>query len=375
MTDSQDYVAKLRAEAAQTGTTVSKLYADIRKKFYNKKFQKACPTIWKELLSKKYLVPNYRQADYVNQEVYNYFLADFLISFTMEEFLTGNEVLNTSYVGLMRRLECGMPTYFLERELGEALMRTKLPDDYQVSDIKWKFPSIRVYLPKGLLSITRKQSNYMPYLDIVKIEKEQLYDLPWSIRKELAFKLGVQPPYGAKNKYTGMGVSGPLDLEGEFGGVSYAASTGLEDTNIKKVFDVYAKHALQTESPSDDTDQVLIDQILMLGFNILLFLSAYPLEIDADPNTKAAKEEIIRPIHSEGDTLVPGLFKAKFIGQSQLRWKDKQQFEHPTHHLGRSLIPHWRAGHWKRIPYGPKGALRRLGFIETYHVGKAPPNV
>jgi hypothetical protein len=172
-----------------------------------------------------------------------------------------------------------------------------------------------------------------------------------------------------------MAVSGPLELEGEFGGVSYAASTGLEDTNIKKVFDIYARNELQTESRSDDTDQILIDDMLMLGFNILLFLSSYPLEIDM-VESKTVKEEIIRPIRNEGDTLIPGLFKAKFIGQSQLRWRDQQQHQpHITTPLGRPLQPHWRAGHWKRIPYGPKGALRRLGFIETYHVGTTPPNV
>jgi hypothetical protein len=39
---------------------------------------------------------------------------------------------------------------YLERELGELLVRTEIPADFSADDIRWRWPEMRIVLPKGI---------------------------------------------------------------------------------------------------------------------------------------------------------------------------------------------------------------------------------
>jgi hypothetical protein len=115
---------------------------------------------------------------------------------------------------------------------------------------------------------------------------------------------------------------------------------------------------LSTPFAQDDIDKGLLNRLEHLVLNVLLFLSATPLEYEA--------EHVIRKARLEGaHRLVPGLLAARFVGQSQMRpvRAEARTAAVPT---GRTVAGHWVCGAWRRVPYGPKASFRRLQWIEPY---------
>jgi hypothetical protein len=121
-------------------------------------FARACPRTWEVISGRRYLLPNYRQADYANQVEligqYVQYLADFCSGQYDAGGLEGEvEAWDATLCNFALGLAHKRPTYFLERELGEKLMRVFLPDPLDPELIKWRFPQLRIMLPKNLLRI------------------------------------------------------------------------------------------------------------------------------------------------------------------------------------------------------------------------------
>ena len=66
-----------------------------------------------------------------------------------------HEVTHVHYINAIRALEVERPTYYVERDLVGALVRTDVPLDLQMQGIHWIYPQLRLYLPKEFLAITR----------------------------------------------------------------------------------------------------------------------------------------------------------------------------------------------------------------------------
>jgi hypothetical protein len=199
------------------------------------------------------------------------------------------------------------------------------------------------------------------YLDIVRAEEGLDYVFPMEIQKEANKALNAVwfPPFGISN--TGLIVNGNLHFDGDGGSILYSANSPLDDITIKKLTTIVTtgENELQTPLKNNADDNDLIARMTYLAINILLFLSAYPLEYEVN------HREVIRKPKSEGDRFISGLYNARFVGQSQLR---PNRDSHPIHGelTGRHLVQHWRAGHWKRVPCGPKHSERKLAWIGTY---------
>jgi hypothetical protein len=102
-----------------------------------------CPKTWQVISGRRYLVPDYRQNDYGNQlKLINEF-ADNLTAIICGSYQDDQRFFE-QLVNLSLTLAHNRPTYFLERELGEALCRTELPDNIEADLIKWKFPQMRI---------------------------------------------------------------------------------------------------------------------------------------------------------------------------------------------------------------------------------------
>jgi hypothetical protein len=363
-------------EAKAKGIDLAKKYLDDRKKAY-RKMPKRLPLLWHTIMSKKYILPNYRQSDYVSQEVWDYFMFEMVYRQAMGEFgrVSRDEVMNTQWIGYIMNMRYGRPTYFLESELGEPML-ANLPDDLELDEFKWQFPAMRVYLPKGLLTIKRNNEDCsLAYIDIVKVEK----DVPYEIDRKLAIELIIKE--GAnyldipilKNAYSGMGVSGVLDMDCSEGPLGYAATTPIHETTIREVFDKWRFHELVAPIKSDDIDRTLTDSMLKLAFNILMIMGAYPIEYNQSPKGEAveSREDTIRPPKLEGKHMMPGLYKAKFIGAQLIRAKRQELIAAGKHvPTGQHVVFHWRKGHWKRVWYGPKKGQWRRQWIEMYSAGK-----
>lgn len=122
-------------------------------------------------------------------------------------------------------------------------------------------------------------------------------------------------------------------------------------------------------SAEDDTESALLARLERLTLNILFFLSATPFEYEP---------EIVRKPQVAGQHTIPGLFRAVFVGQSQIRAIQKHRTAPPeiasastetstsAAASARHVAAHWRAGAWRRVAYGPRHSLRQLRWIQPY---------
>jgi hypothetical protein len=246
-----------------------------------------------------------------------------------------------------------------------------------VGDIEWKWPQFRLYLPKGFITIERDGApRSLLFLDICKLEEEGM-GLPPKYANEIEdfivrhapqvvpyrtpatkLKVAMNEPYVA--------IVGGLDWSeiGSEQGTSYASIIPWNDKKIGELIDIHSKGpGLKTPLKLDEADDRLISQMMFLAFNVLLFLSQKPM---------VYKPEVVRPAKSEGKHRIkPALLKAHFVAQEQ--FKRAADMLHGASKAAAAvghqlrLKAHWRKGHWKRQPYGPKNTLRRWQWISIYH--------
>jgi hypothetical protein len=343
------------------GKSITDAFIASRKQYYMD-LPKLFPALSKAVLSKRYILPNYRQTDYVKQEACDYLLLDSFFGHLSAQIPVADHVSVHCLNNFVNALHYGRPTFYLERELGEPLLRAKLPLDYYTSDINWRFPAFRVYLPRNLLTITRDgaPSNVM-FLDINHVRKGKGLEVPKDIKAELSKHSFAGYIPLLESGFEGLSVSWVLDFDSPSCVMAYAVSTGIEEGQIRDL--IKQSHGkLATPFESDELDTDFSNKVLFLAINILLFMSSVPIEYESTTAFRKPK--------TEGTRLIPGLYPAKFIGQSQLRPSSKQAAPTAGHlPTGKHLAAHWRAGHWKRQPFGPKQVDRKLVFILTYHVG------
>jgi hypothetical protein len=254
----------------------------------------------------------------------------------------------------------------LEKEFAPTLMKSPLDVDYAVETIKWRWPSFRVYLPKGFLTIRRENVDCsIMFLDIVRKDKDANYNLPRDMARELRQFFGDYDEPVWRTNMGGIAVSGNLDFDGPQAGIAYAATTPFDAPSIGKLIEEVSKHPLRAGLKSDELDHILTNRMLVLAFKILLLLSEF--EIIPDP----LESDVIRKPSMDGDRQLTGLYRAKFVAQSVFKLTESgAKAKGIISHTGRTIMPHWVCAHPQRIAYGPKHSLRKLVWIAMYRTGK-----
>jgi hypothetical protein len=326
----------------------------------------ACPLTWSAITGKRYLVPTHRQQDYYNQEILDNLLAFFLATYVAGDYgEKPDHIIRLMYLSATLALKEQRPVYFLERELGEALMRTQLPGDLVTDDIHWRRSHMRIMLPKGLVTIERPDGPRRDamYLDIGKAKAGELQRLPEIYLRELANFALAHGRLNARNLPTPIfdkdGLMVCTQLSGDINqdpGLNYGVVRPFEGRRIKEI--KVGGH-FDTGAICDESDDELMDRMEHLAVNILLFMGSVPLEYEPD------KKDLIRKLRQVNDRLVPALWAAKFVGRSQYRPSQKPHY-HTANFTGKKLPQHWRAGHWKRQHYGVKWGESKLIWIEPY---------
>ena len=333
---------------------------------------KACPITTKAFLSAKFVLPGYRAPDYFDQDHLNKMALMNLILLTLPGVDRDlDEVTRGSVGNVMLAASCGRPTLFLERDLGEILLDSNLPADLDTSDIKRPFPSIRIMLPKGLLTIERNGvESSMMYLDIGFLEKMVELSCPKAIAAELDLnsfeRYGPEP---GKLHLTRLSfcydeaciiICGCLDKgEIDFAPTAYGLTKPWKPGPVENL-KLY-REKLITSWPTDQSDDVLLAKMENLALNILLLLSSVPFEY--------APDLIERKARTEGKRTIPALIKARWVGDTLLRARKAGHVQGDLNGH-KSPCEHWRRAHYVRQAYGPRYSLRRLIWILPVHVGR-----
>ena len=105
-------------------------------------------------------------------------------------------------------------------------------------------------------------------------------------------------------------------------------------------------------------EEEFLRQIKRFVFNALLFTGQMPVEYEPG--------EIIRPMREKGGRIRSEIRKARFLGKELYRPQTRTDTGHGHEPTGRKLPGHWRAGHWKRQPFGQGRLQRKLIWIQLY---------
>jgi hypothetical protein len=331
-----------------------------------------CPIAGKLYLGHRYVLPGHRAPHYYPQEELSKMTLMYLILATMpgaEQAI--DEVSRNCLCNAMLSAGCERPTLFLERELGEILLDSHLPDDLQTSDVKRIFPSFRIMLPRGLLTIERDGEKVsMMHLDIGFLDGGIDVTCPKALAHELdvnsLVRWGARSVDGrlflSKTKIcydeTCILISGSLEKgEDPLCPTAYGITKPWREGPVTALRQW--RNSLQSDWPTDQLDQVFLAKMENLALNILILLSRVPLEYEP--------AHVERKARTEGKRLIPALLRARWVGDCMLRAKNAGHVRGEVG-TGRSVSGHWRKAHWVRQACGKGRLERRLIWLLPIHV-------
>jgi hypothetical protein len=349
-----------------------------------KLIKRECAQAYHLILGRKYLLPSSRQADYANMEFENFLAFDRLCTFASNIDDENDEVWRITLGNTVLALNYGRPTLYLERELGEALMRTQLLRGLKTDDIKWRWPAFRIVLPLGLITIARENG----LLSLTHVDMGRIHgpEAPFRCPKKIAAEVDsfvvrhVDASTGSllgmrlslcdfRYKHEGMIISSATDRPEHGQTVRgqpsfqtlYASLKPLgEEIDIGDYCDI--EHDLDSPFQQDASDRAMLSRLEHLCLNILLFLSGDPEYYQPD---WGVVRKASPPTSRE---LKPELVRARFVGEMQRRPLILER--KPSRPTGRHLIAHWRSGSWRRQHYGPKWSQTKTIWVQPYCVGK-----
>jgi hypothetical protein len=253
----------------------------------------------------------------------------------------------------------------LERELAEAVSRSQLAD-FRASDIRWRWPTLKICLPQQLLSIQQGDAlRWLTHFDVTKSDVDSAIRCPEAIAQEI-------DEFGAR--IWKQSKAWRLErLECRFEKTtSYIVSAALNRSQAdrQEIYTLIIKTEDSPGSSAHNEEERLLSRLEHLVWNVLVFLSLAAIEYEP-------AERIVRKARGEGEHQIAELTHAHFVGEFAYRAvrhrsSTKPSVDSPASQLAsaRHLAPNWLCGHWRRVVYGSGGSARRLQWIMTYHTGE-----
>lgn len=343
---------------------------------------KSAPLTYNLLFGRRYIPPANRQNEYCSLEKDDWMSFERLFAYADLKWDMTDEVANIALWNLCASLNYSRPTLFLERELGEALLRTEILGDLSCEDIHWRWPAFRVVLPRYLISIERaSQTLCLTHFEVCYSPLGKPFECPRNIAREIDqftadfrerqnYHCLERGRFSYKDREDGVGFSAALDrpdndrvhqtiygLAKPWGPIKLGESRAVTGD-------------LHSPLPQDDADRLLLRRLEHLILNVLLYLSAVP--DDGVVGSSQFRDKVLRKQNLR--ELKPALLEARFVGHQQFRpaITPIAKTSDPT---GRTMAAHWVCGAWRRVPYGPKSSLRRLTWIKPYATGELRQNV
>jgi hypothetical protein len=315
-----------------------------------RKYSQQCPKLHQAIFGRRFILPQYRQTDYPDQDDLNLRFGEQLHCMALGLFGYADDVHHAASGCMFSALHCNRPILYLERELGEGLMRTKLLRDMATGDLRWRWPSMRIMLPHGLLTIEREAQVYSAqYLDIALVPAQGI-KIPDAYAEEIEAVAKRNPEDFSSDRRpaTKLSVCMGEDFlivttsithtQFGLGPTLYAYTAPWTNKTLGKLTGYRGN--MTTALECDQDDDAFLDRVKQLALNCLLFLSATKLVYTS---------EVLRRAKHEGKHLKPELARAVFVGTSQLKAERALVMRKAVlSHSGQHYASHWVAGHWRR---------------------------
>jgi hypothetical protein len=259
------------------------------------------------------------------------------------------------------RIAAGYPVYYLGMDIGEALLDTEPPSGIPVSEIKWVYPAMRIFLPNNWFKVAGKS---IRFLDIALFPPGADLRPNAHVWSDVATATGRSfiPGHSVylPDDSAAISVQGWVNEEerGEF--MHYWAFRKWTTQTLGEMlssFDLKAKASdpalVMSESESEGGEKML-----HLAVNIIMLLGTVPEEVEEEKLLRKEKRDKKNAIVQDA------LWAPRFIGQpffGKIKPKPESSDPNGVKHYGEV-----RRAHWKRQPHGPGRSERKIIWVSLY---------
>ena len=248
-------------------------------------------------------------------------------------------------------LEYDVPTFYVSKELLAAASRTELPMDMFLDAIPFPFPALVFMFPRG--SVRHVTAGECPFITVSRQDKGQEFMLPLEGAK-----------FGAMTMEKAVSVTTYLPEEN----CCYERTISVVDgETIKEAFERASKipfeipgaHLRGDGDSSIAVDADFADRLWLIGLTLVLIMASGERLLEEGRCLKVVKGK--KPSDGSKEFWSPN-----FLGRVYRPLTEASESEDGESHL----VRHWRKGHVKSQPHGPKHSLRKIIWIQPYRAGR-----
>jgi len=237
-------------------------------------------------------------------------------------------------------LHFAVPTFYVSKELLEAATRTDLPGELLLDAIPFPFPALVFMLPKG--TIRHPTEGECPYIVVSRTDNGHVSSLPLegiTVSIPAADAAIIASTYLPEANYA-----------------YYKSISLIPGETIKAAFERASTIPLEFPGgESAEWDEGFLERLWLLGLTLVLIMASGEKLIETGRQLKIVrpKNHSDAPIEYWSPNYFGRVYQAKTEGGD----------------LESHLRPHWRKGHLKSQPHGPRLTLRKIIWIQPYRTG------
>lgn len=259
----------------------------------------------------------------------------------------------TGIVNCLMQLVYQVPTYFVRSEFAQAVAQTEAPSDFKFSEIHWPLPAMLFVLPTDFvlkyfgfmcpfISITNNQPGIYPNMLLKRLPKCEMPIAAFSPIDNQVERITFVYPCYSKDRvpvdYTG---NYPVSMNvNEMASAPFTDATYMEEKHLHLLFD---PHETVADLPEGEAEREFQNKVTAFAVKLMLALTARPNIIKTGP--------LARPERFKKGVRRDALWHPNLVGWDYRAVRQDSGAPTGTHASPRM---HWRKGHWRNQPYGPK---------------------
>jgi hypothetical protein len=263
--------------------------------------------------------------------------------------LQNNGVLRDCYVAFAQFSKMSAPTYWVERDLSEALSKTKPPATTPLSEIKWPMKSILFLLGEGeVLDVDGNRCDWILVGNMEAMRDNQFsFEHPnFGYHADMMLAItgtmdGIRPMYSAH-----IPMSKTLECCEDIKGTSFER----KGENGELIFN--------SPNPLPESEDEFLKRLVWRAVNLLMFMSAKPEDVTGEQVLGKGKKRGISKSHPHPPE-DERLWAPRFLGREY-----GERYRRSLGGTHASPSAHWRVGFWRRQHYGTGNLMVKDIWIE-----------
>jgi hypothetical protein len=244
-------------------------------------------------------------------------------------------------------LQFDVPTFYVSKELLAASARTDLQDNTFLDAVPFPFPASVFMFPKG--TIRHPSEGECPYIVVSRVAKGQVFPLPL---KDVTFATTAADNSIVVSTYL------PDECRSYHKSINVVSGETMKNAFERASavpFEIPGRRLSDTEDIIANTDADFMDRLWLLGITLVFIMASGENLLERGVRLKSVKpkNQADQPVEYWSPNYLGRVYQAETEGGD----------------LESHQRPHWRKGHLKSQPHGPRLSLRKIIWIQPYRTG------